>query len=416
MFLHRHAPTPLALLFAMGLQDTARGAQDDLSRGLRIRPTVDAEDSWWDGDKLTGDWGGARDAMEARGWTLTADVIADGSWPFDGARRDRRTDRALVDVALEVDLERAWGVRDTTVFAELYAFLGRDGSRDVGDVQAFSNIDGQEVEQLSELWIERIFDEGAGRLKAGKVDANSEFAYANAGVQFLHSSAGFSPTILALPTYPDPAVGLNLFAYPDEEWRVGLGVYNARDGGVVSGRRGLTAEFDAAFLIGEVGRTWNDRDGRLVLGMWRHTGELDRFAGGAESSATGTYAILEQRLTREDRSNPKDRQGLTLFLQWGGADEDVSAVEQHVGAGLVYTGLVPHRDSWQTGLYVSRADLSDDPAAGLGGRELAVELFQEIRLTPGVTLKPDLQYIANPSGSTEADDVWVATLRLELSL
>lgn len=406
--------TPLEVLSALVLSATAAGAQDDPSRGLRIRPELDAEDSWWNGDYLTGDWGGARDRLEALGWTLSVNAIADSSWPFDGGRRHRRTDRVLLDVALEVDLERAAGVPGTTVFAEFYSLSGRDASADVGDLQAFSNIDGPEVDQLAELWVERSFDEGAIRVKAGKVDANSEFAYVKAGLQLLHSSAGFSPTILALPTYPDPAVSLNFFAYPTEEWRVGLGLYNAQDGGVVSGRRGMTSDFDESFLIGEIGRSWHDRDSRLVLGFWRHTGEFDRFDGGTDSGAKGTYAILEQRLTREDVHDPKDRQGLTAFLQWGAADPDVSTFDEHVGAGLIYRGLVPHRDSWQTGLYVSRADLSE--AASPGGREVAFELFQEIRLTPGLTLKPDLQLIVDPSGSKEADDVWVATLRIELSL
>ena len=64
---------------------------------------------------------------------------------------------------------------------------------------------------------------------------------------------------------------------------------------------------------------------------------------------------------------------------------------------------------------MSHVNLTDEPAAGLGADELAIELFQQVFLTRSVVVKPDLQVIVDPSGRTDIDDAWVFTVRLELS-
>ena len=406
-----------ALPVLLFLLAPAPRAQEDGHHGRPIFPEPDGElDTWFQSDLFPTDFEWIRARLDEYGTTFAVDVVSDSSWPLTGGLRHRRTDRALFDLSVEVDLDRTAGLANTLFFAEFYSLSGRNASDDVGDIQAFSNIDGDHVAQLAELWLERTFADGDLRIKAGKVDANSEFAHAEAALGFLHSSAGFSPTIFTFPSYPNPAVSLNVLARPSAGWQVGLGLYNAEDGGAVSGRRGLTADFDATFLIGQVDHTWNDGEGRAGLGLWHHTGDFVRFDGGTDSDATGAYALVEQRLLPEHPNDPDDNQGLTGFLQWGTADDDLSAIESHFGAGLVYTGLVPDQDSWETGLYLSHADLTNAPGAGLGGTELAIELFQELRITPTLTLKPDLQYIVDPSGSDAIDDAWVATLRLELSI
>ena len=64
------------------------------------------------------------------------------------------------------------------------------------------------------------------------------------------------------------------------------------------------------------------------------------------------------------------------------------------------------------------ADDSDGGADGQDGAgqtdETEIELFYRAPLTPYVTIQPDLQYIANPSG--QGRDAFVASLRFELVL
>jgi len=385
--------------------------------GLLSRRTLEGDEGFLsDRPFLFGDWAGWRGSLEEAGVALQLGFVSDSSWPLSGGDRKRRTDRALSDIGLELDLARLLGLPRTTAFAEYYSTAGRNGSDDVGDLQAYSNLDADSESQLAELWVEHWTAEEGLRVKLGKLDANAEFAHVNAGFGFLHSSAGFSPTIFLLPTYPDPAVSVNVFARPADGWSVGLGIYDSEDDGVVSGRKGLTPDLDAVFAIGQVDRFWEDLgglgEGRLVLGGWLHTGDTERFDGGGGGDTGGGFAILEQRLMRETDGS---EQGTVGFLQWGIADEDVTEFAAHYAAGLLRTGLFPSFDTWETGLYASYVDLSDESGAP-GGHELAIELFQEIPLTPYLVLQPDLQWIDDPGGKDGPDDAWVFTLRAELFL
>lgn len=93
----------------------------------------------------------------------------------------------------------------------------------------------------------------------------------------------------------------------------------------------------------------------------------------------------------------------------------MSEVEHHVGLGAQWTGALPGRDDDVAGLMASYVHFSDEPGAGfIDDGELAVELFYKAQVTPWFSLKPDLQYIANPGG-IGLDDAWVGTLRAELA-
>lgn len=94
---------------------------------------------------------------------------------------------------------------------------GRNGSDDAGDFQGFSNIDAdRDFFQASEYWWkQRLFGDKL-RIKVGKAAANSEFAFVASAGDFINLSAGFSPTIFLLPSYPEPALGVNAFVYPTD--------------------------------------------------------------------------------------------------------------------------------------------------------------------------------------------------------
>ena len=396
---------PLALTL---LASPALALQETGHVGLLSRRTTEGGEGFLsDRPYLSGDWSGRR-WLEEHGVVLQLGTVSDSSWPLSGGHRHRRTDRLLFDAGLELDLERLAGLGGTVAFAELYSLAGRNGSDDVGDVQGFSNIDADHVHQLAALWIERSTEDGL-RAKLGKADVNADFAHPEAGLHFLHSSAGFSPTIFLMPTYPDPAVGLSVFVRPAEDWSAGIGVYDSEEDRPVSGRKGLTPSFEALFTIAQVNRVWDELagcgPGRFALGGWLHTGDALRFDGGRGGDSSGAFAILEQRLSPGTRG----------FLQWGTADPDVTEFAAHYGAGVVHTGLFPGYETWETGLYASYVDLSDEPGAP-GGHELAIELFQQVALTPSIVLQPDLQWILDPGGEQGPDDALVFTLRIELTL
>ena len=63
---------------------------------------------------------------------------------------------------------------------------------------------------------------------------------------------------------------------------------------------------------------------------------------------------------------------------------------------------------------MSHVCFSDEPGAGFPQDETAIELYHRFQLTPFLSIKPDLQYIANPGGSPGVADALVATVRVEI--
>jgi carbohydrate-selective porin OprB len=158
---------------------------------------------------------------------------------------------------------------------------GGDSFDDAGDWQWSNNIDGPTFAQIAELWWEQKLLDGFLRLKLGKVEANSEFAYTDNGADFLNSSFGFSPTIFVLPSSPDPATAAIVFLYPTPDLSFGFAVFDgATHAGIPTGDRGPRTFFGEPsdlFFIGEAALRWgaDALPGRVSLGGWGHTGEFD---------------------------------------------------------------------------------------------------------------------------------------------
>jgi carbohydrate-selective porin OprB len=361
---------------------------------------------------LTGDWGGRRPVLADAGVAAGGIYTLDFGQVVSGGFRRRSATRGLLDIGLALDLETLAGVRGAIFYAGLQSFRGRNGSDDLGDIQGYSNIDAERFDAFAEVWYEQRLAQNRVRLKIGSVDANTEFAFVEAAEQFINSSAGFSPTIFSLPTYPDPAPGLNVFYHPAENVRLGAGVYESplRDDD-------LNRDTDALFSIGEVGVSWPGSrrwaGGKLVLGTWQDSGRVARFDGGVESGTGGYYVVAEQVLRTGFRATSPL---VSLFAQFGHADRQVSEIARHGSLGFVSTVPAIRRSGDLFGALVSLVDLGDAGGTGFDTNETVLEMFYRFRVTPYLRIQPDLQYVARPSGGSEAVRGVVASLRLEIAL
>jgi porin len=366
--------------------------------------------SWTEWSRATGDWAGLRTRLEDRGVSLAGSYVHDWSAPLSGGLSRHGAARGLLDVNLTLETEPLIGLPGGQFFAQFLHHHGRDGSLDVGDLQAFSNIDADPFSKTYELWYQQELFDGKLRVKVGQVDANTEFAYVDAGGDLIHSSAGFTPTLWGFPTYTDPELSVNMFIHPTERLYFGAAVYGSTlDDGLDTGH---------PFWIGEAGVTWETLGqlgaGRFAAGLWHHSGDVDRLDGGLEQGTTGFYLLAEQRVWSENPDAADDLQGVDGFLQFGASDGAVNEFERHVGGGLRWIGPVPSRDADTLNLGANWVGLSDDPSAGFTADEWSVELNYVFQLTPFFRLAPDLQWIGNPGGDATADLAFVATLRAAL--
>lgn len=396
-------------------------------------------------EAVTGDWWGLRPRLASGGVVVGGEYIAEYSGVLDGGVRESGSFRNLLTIDAEFDLETIAGLEGGRLFVQyLSVNAERGGSMDAGDIQVYSNIENdRSLDVIYEAWYEQFLFGERLRLKVGKVDANSEFGFVDVAGDFSNSSAGFSPSLFVLPSYPDPAMSLNLFATlidgASSSLSVGYGFYDgaAAVDGVATGRRGPSSFFDDDlsddyFHIGQLDLVWEGlgsgaffRDGRASLGGWYHTGDFARFDGGVEDGTYGVFATAEMRLfdpARRGRVKPPGvkaggpasgpDQGVYVFGQYGWADDSVSEIGQHIAGGLVLKGPLSSRPDDRCGIYGTLAVLSGDPAAGFDRDEFSLDVYYRFQLTPAVFVQPEAQYIWNPSGDGSIDDALVLGVRV----
>lgn len=381
--------------------------------------------AWWEWSRVSGDWGGARTTLESWGIDLGGSYTLDWSSVWSGGIENRASTRTALSLNATLDLDALVGLPGGSVFIDFLSSDMRGGSRDAGDFHSISDIEtGRNVDQISELWYEQTLFDGILRAKVGKIDANAEFGFPAIGADFLNGADVLSPTAyLANPTWPNPAMGAVLFAYPTEQIYVGAGFF---DGGVAvgrgTGRNGPRELFkgDEFHWIGEAGYSWSEvaslGQGRIAGGGWYNSGAFDRFDGGTERGTHGWYAVAEQQLIRragwEDTDDPR---GLFAFLQYGWGEEDLNPAANHAALGVVARGTFEGRDDDGAGIYLSWVDLSDDDAAGFPEDEYLIDAFYRVQLTGWMTVQPTIQYVGNPAGSDEVDDAVVGAVRFEIT-
>ncbi len=365
-----------------------------------------------------------REALAEGGLRLGGSLILDGLDVVDGPEeRAELRNLGVLDVAVDTGLAGWW--ENGTAFARVYVAAASDGAasfpatlQEVDTVPAFEHV------VLGELWYEQRFPDARTRVRVGRMDANTDFAFAPAAAALVTDSAAVTPTNYGIPSYLDPALGLVAFFYP-ERWSFGAGVYRGtlalptRAG--IGELRFADVRLDgpdvSTYAIGELGRRWElgGGDGRSAwpgeakLGGWLADGGFRRLDGTRGKRIAGGYLIVQQAL----HGNGAGGAGATVFAQLGLTDDAFSPIADQLAAGLVWNALVPGRPDDTTALYASRAGLSDAPGStSPEAAEWVLELTHAFRLTPSVRLQPDLQHVINAGG--EDDGVTLALVRVTI--
>lgn len=330
--------------------------------------------------------------------------------------------RGNLDLVLNVDTAAMDMWKGGRFFIYGNTFHGQTLTPDfVGDFQFYSNIEGaprpDAAFQMSEYWYEHSFADGNILVKVGKQDANADFAYVDLGGDFINSSFGLIPTVL-LPTWPNPGMGAAVFVDLTDLIHVKTGVYDGSPtfGVETGGRSGFESLGDyGAMVLNEWSLTPQlGPDGSLPgtykVGMWYHSQDLeDLYSPGLmQGHNYGFYLGVDQLLWNEPGSD-EDPQGLGAFIQYGWAPRDRNELWQYAGTGLTYRGPISNRDADVVGVGIAAAEFHD---ASLDW-ERAIELFYKAQVNDWAILQPDMQYIANPSGSGR--DALVVGIRTELA-
>ena len=322
-----------------------------------------------------------------------ATLTVDSSQVLSGGLKRDLTSRFLFDGGAEYQVDQH------LIFLSYQLQRGPIGSDSVGDIQAFSNIDEDNFSRIYEFFYQYQGEDWFARI--GKTDANGEFAVADPGGSLINSSMGFSPTIVAFPTYPTPALSvLGGFALTSEV-ELAAGVFASQE----------YDNFSEQFYITEL-RYHVSEQTQLKLGLWHDTNQYDALKPDAsvQDGTTGYYLIVQSELTNISWF---DSQQVNWYCQLGKAEAQISEIEWHLGSGFEINHPFGQNEHGM-GFGLTYVKLSPYLATE-NSHETAFETYYLWPLNEFINLKPDLQYIINPSGSELIDDALVLTLRLELN-
>lgn len=355
------------------------------------------------------DW---RALVSHRGVTFGAEEITDasaGTSAFSGARSVRT--HSILELTLDMDSLLGW--RGLTVYVEHKAKIGRNGSDNASFVQSFSNIDADDFRAMGEVWVEQRFLQDRMRIKAGRIDFNHTFAGTDNGASFLNASMGFSPSIVAAPTYPLPSLGVEAAVSPWSTFSVGVGVFNGRDGAPAP------AAGTSQFRIAQANQQWtlghSSLAGRVGVGAWKHTGMFSAITADSDEAldvvgTRGWYATIDQMLW-EGQARADDAENhasVAAFAQFGASSPNVQAVHAHRGGGFTLSGLLAARPADLIGVGITHA-------AWGTGRETIGELFYQLPVTSHLSLVADVQRVRRLDGPALRAFGNVVTMRTALS-
>src|ERR1700747_916620 len=138
--------------------------------GPASEPVAAQQEGLFERDRLTGDWGGVRKQWEDAGVALGAtDTFETLSNPTGGIRQ-LTIYQGLLDVSLNLDLEKLAKWPDATFYVDGYWISGRGLSGNaVGNLLAVSSIEALASTRLHDMWLQQEFLDHQASLRVGQI-------------------------------------------------------------------------------------------------------------------------------------------------------------------------------------------------------------------------------------------------------
>jgi len=416
-------------------------------------------------DGVLGHWRTLQEQLTDYGVILETINTIDVLTPVSGGLRRNIATTGDLDLLLTIDVEKVLGLNESTFFVYGLGLYGENPSRNVGDVQAVSNIAAPSTWRLFEAWYQQNFFDERVSILMGFYDVTSEFDVIHSASElFLNASFGtgaefavsgrngpstFPITSLAIrgqailnsamavraviadgvPGDPNDPEGTEVILKSQDGifWGTEFSYYTFSERKASGGQTDPMSTGRFRLDFSRVGRAApREYEGKYTLGVWGYTTEMadlsDLNSSGNPIRRDGTYGLygfVEQKVYHEKEDWD---QGLIFFARAGVADPRVNRFSQFYGGGLIYLGLIPGRPNDAIGF---------GAAAALNGRhferaqqrkgiptadaEVAFEGTYAIDFSPEILLQPNIQYVINPGANPSIPDALVLGIRLGLN-
>ena len=402
-----------------------------------------AAQSWWEGEHALGEWNGARDALEERGFSLTGSYEGNFAGNLSGGTGRGWAYADNWDLTFNFDLEKLIGWHGATFRID---GLDRNGSNlsadEVGNFNTIQQVFGGSTFLLYGLNLEQKFWDDKASIKIGRFAMNEIFA--STPIYRLHMNNGFdgSPKSLfstgAFTAYPGSSWAARLEVKPTEESRFLLGLFQVSDRTYTPHDHGVNFDIrkDDGYTVvsqwqwnpefrkrpldraGGKGTEMKGLPGHYWTGAYLSEWDFKKWDGsGSRTSDYGLYFHADQMIWQE---SPGSDEGLTLWSAYVyQPNADVQLIPYEVSIGAIYKGLLPSRSQDQLIFGALHGWFSDDyersvrlAGGGSPTTESVLELGYRVQLNEFAYAMPEFQYIIRPGGTGDLEDALVWGVRL----
>lgn len=368
-------------------------------------------------DRLTGNWGGARDRLFDQGYAFDFYYKADAWRNFSGGSQQGGRAGDNLDLKMMIDGKKAFHSEGTTV---LLYFLNNNGGRINDIVGSNGGIDNIEVPthafKLYEAWVEQNWMNDRFSILLGLHDLNSEFYVTDTSGLFINPTFGIGTEMAATgdngpSIFPATSLAARIAFKPTEASYIKAAIFDGvpGDAGNPKGTHINFDDKDGALLVAE-GGLQDDAIGHFAIGAWEYTARRpDQLTPAERRHSKGVYFLADKSVYA---NGDKD---ISAFARFGFTAGDVEQFRHSWGTGFVLSGFVPDRADGQIGIGIANAANARKFKAAnapVEGNETQIELTYSDKLTPWLSIQPDLQYTVNPGTDPALDNAWTAGIRL----
>ena len=383
-----------------------------------------------------GDPGGLRAFLGTRGifydFTYAGEVFGN---PTGGLKRGT-TFEGRLNGRLDIDLGTLADLRGSSVHASFYDVQGRGLSgNNLRDLFVVSGIEAYPSATLYRVYLEQQLGDNLS-VRAGQLAADFEFLVSETALLFLDSTFGF-PAILSNdlpsggPQFPLATPGIRFKYVASTAVTLRAALYNGDPAGPyhpgvnsilpeVRDQNGALFRLkDPPLLLTEAqfahgGEASEDGlPGSVKVGYFHHFGVFPDYATPVGTTATGRgddgiYGIIDQTIYTNPGSPDK---GIAVFARAAASPGDRNLIDLYADTGVAFKGLVWGRpqDAFGLALAYGRVSSSVQKQDYMTGTPLVrdfqavVELAYQFVVMPGVSVRPDFQYVFHPGAHGVGD-------------
>jgi porin len=408
-----------------------------------------ADGSWLSQPTMTGDWGGARSSLQDDGITLRAHYTTESAGNVSGGHYQTARYTQQLDFGADFDLDKLWGVPDAKIQFTVTDRRGRSLSADaIGNQFSTQELYGAGQNfRLAELNWQQDFLDHKLSIKIGWAPMGDDLARLAAFCNFQNGvicgHANAMTTNSGAHNFPTAEWGAGIKWQATPVFYVASGVYQVNPN---AGNKdeGWNLSFKSTGLLVPVELGWSTRADNLLPGVFKLGGyynssgtpdvltDVNGLSAGLTGAAfehrdgrSGGYVLADKMVYRE---GPDSNRGLYLGAMAGVGDAATAKFRDFWLVGGHYQGTFPGRDNDVISFMAASArinprltryqrdrDSVTPGAVPIQTSETVLEVDYGAKISPWLTLRPNLQYIIRPNGTGKIPDAFVIGLYTQVT-